>query len=216
MGQPRHKTAAKVEFHGFDEWNHPLRQRLWWGYPALYPAQQQFLRACSKVNSWTGASFGNGMGKTFLMSLFGLSVMAAFPGAQVISTAGVEEQIKLQLFRHIAAAVRPFESTGWRYNADALWVRAPSFHGLPPSTWNARVPRSEETFQGFHQKEILGNDNKWHYCPTCLIYDECREIPEERYLMAQTIVPTWFVAVSSPGSPRGWFYDAIDPNRFTT
>jgi len=73
----------------FSTSNHPLMQSPAWSMPELYDWQREILEEAALPGARVAAAFNNGAGKTsILVPLLGLSIMAAFPGATVFSTAG--------------------------------------------------------------------------------------------------------------------------------
>lgn len=210
INKPRGKGIAE-----FKPWNHPLVQAHAWGFLPMYGWQVKFIIECSKPRAWVCGSFANESGKTsLLVSLFGLSVMSAFPGAKVISTAGTEDQIRGQLFDGLQAKIGPYEKNGWKCNVNDLKASGPSLCGMPPSTWEGIVPRSPLTFEGYHGKWARDSNGLWRWMPICIIFDESKSIDDERFEAVQRIDPDWFMAVSSPGRDHGWFYEAINPEMF--
>jgi len=212
MSEPRKKGVAE-----FEVWNHPLAQAGAWGMLELYDWQKKFLTECAKPRAWVCGSFNNEAGKTStLVTLFGLSVMAAFPGAKVISTAGTEDQIRGQLFDGLATKVGLYRGNGWKCSINDLHLTAPSVCGMPPSEWIGIVPKSPLTFEGYHGKWAKDDNGLWRWMPICVIFDESKSIEDERFEAVQRIDPDWFMAVSSPGGEHGWFYRSINPEMFET
>lgn len=206
-------SAGEVGFSGFAEWNGPFAQRAMWGFPALYGWQEKILRHMYEAFRYAAVSTPNESGKTsVLVPLFGLAVMAAFPGAQVYSTAGSEAQVKDQLFRHLASKVSKFSGAGWRCSTSDLTVTAPAICGMPPSKWIARVPRDALTGEGYHAGVHKDNKGRWRYMPLAMIIDEAKSVGEEVFEMAYRLLPTWLLVVSTPGGDSGPFFRAIGPD----
>lgn len=207
---PRKKGIAE-----FSPWNHPLVQASAWGILPMYDWQVKFIEEASKSRAWVCGSFNNEAGKTStLVTLMGLSVLAAFPGAKVISTAGTEDQIRGQLFDGLASKIAPYARNGWKCSITDLHLTAPSVCGMPSSEWIGIVPRSPLTFEGYHGKWARDAKGAWRWMPICVIFDESKSIDDERFEAVQRIDPDWFMAVSSPGLDSGWFYESINPEMF--
>ena len=196
----------------FDSWNHPLSQAAMWGLPGMYPWQIDFLNEASEPRAHVVGVLPNESGKTStLIPALGLAVMAAFPGATVSSTAGVEEQIEGQLFKYLENLIRPFQSNGWKCSASALIIGGPSIRGLR-SRWVARAPKSALTLEGYHGKWAKDDMGRWRWCPVCLIIDEAKTATEEIFEAIWRIDPDFCLVVSTGGPDFGPFFDSVDPD----
>jgi hypothetical protein len=203
------ETKGHAEFSAF---NHPLRQARAWGMPELYDWQKEIITEAAKPGAKVAASFNNSAGKTrILVPLLGLSVMAAFPGATVVSTAGAEEQIEGQLFKYLEGMLRPYESAGWSIAISGLTVKGPKVGGLQ-SRWIARVPKDALTLEGYHGEWAPDDKGVLHWCPVCVIIDEAKSVKEAVFEALFRIEPDWGMVVSTPGEDFGPFYDAVDPD----
>jgi hypothetical protein len=201
-------TRGQAVFNAF---NHPLRQASAWGMPELYDWQKEIITEAAKPGAKVAASFNNSAGKTrILVPLLGLSVMSAFPGATVVSTAGAEEQIEGQLFKYLEGMLRPYESAGWQISLSGLTVKGPKVRGLQ-SRWIARVPKDALTLEGYHGEWVRDDKGEMHWCPVCVIIDEAKSVKEAVFEALFRIEPDWGLVVSTPGEDYGPFYDAIDP-----
>jgi hypothetical protein len=157
------------------------------------------------------ASFCNTAGKTrILVPLLGLSVMAAFPGATVATTAGAEEQIKGQLFKYLDSILRPYADSGWSVSVSDLTVMGPRIRGLR-SRWISRVPRDALTLEGYHGSWERDDQGNLCWCPVCFIIDEAKSVKQDIFEAAWRIEPDFLFVVSTPGEDFGPFFDAIDP-----
>jgi len=181
--------------------------------PPLYEWQCEIITECAKPGSRVVVSTNNAAGKTsVLVPLFGLSVMSAFPGATVFSTAGAVEQIKGQLFSHLESMVRQYQAQGWKcIMSDELSITAPAVNGLQ-SRWIARVPRDAETMEGYHGKWDIDNLGRPTWRPTCVIIDEAKSVDQAVFEAAWRIEPDFLFVISTPGDDWGPFFDAIDPD----
>jgi len=196
----------------FSTTSHPLRQAQKWGMPALYDWQREIMIRVAEAGSRVVVSTNNGSGKTnVLIPLFGLSVLTAFPGATVFSTAGAEEQIKGQLFKYLAAKVRPYQHLGWRVSESTLTVLPPKVNGLQ-SRWIARVPRDALTMEGYHGHWEQDDSGNLVWCPVAIILDESKSLGQPIFEAAWRIEPDFLLGVSTPGGDEGPFYEAVDPD----
>jgi hypothetical protein len=183
-----------------------------WGMPSLYDWQAEIITEASLPGAKVAASFCNSAGKTrILVPLLGLSVMSAFPGATVVSTAGAEEQIEGQLFKYLEGMLRPYEAAGWSVSTSGLTVKGPKVNGLQ-SRWIARVPKDALTLEGYHGEWAPDDKGVLHWCPVCVIIDEAKSVKEAVFEALFRIEPDWGLVVSTPGEDYGPFYDAIDPD----
>lgn len=192
--------------------NCPLMQVQNWSMPELYDWQEEIIENVSKPGSRVVVSTNNESGKTrILVPLVGLSVMAAFPGATVFSTAGAEEQVRGQLFKYLAGIIRPYDKAGWSLSASDLTVTAPKVKGLK-SRWISRVPRDALTIEGYHGGWEKDDRNVWRWCPVCVIIDEAKSVSQEVFEAAWRIDPDFLFVISTPGEDSGPFFDAVDPD----
>lgn len=202
-------TKGRAEFSSF---NHPLVQAQLWSMPALYDWQAEIINEAARTGARTVVSTNNESGKTrILVPLFGLSVMAAFPGATVFSTAGAEEQVRGQLFKYLDGIIRPYFGTGWNVNSNDLTVAAPKIRGLR-SRWISRVPRDALTIEGYHGGWEKDSKGAWCWCPVCVIIDEAKSVDEAVFEAAWRIDPDFLFVISTPGEDSGPFYNAVDPD----
>ena len=163
----------------FSELNHPLMQAPGWGMPMLYEWQREIMNEAARPGARVAVSTNNGSGKTsILVPLLGLSIMAAFPGATVFSTAGAVEQIRGQLFSYLNSMIRPYLDSGWKcVMTDELSITAPKIKGLS-SRWIARVPRDAITMEGYHGKWDRDDKGNQVWRPVCVIIDEAKSVDE--------------------------------------
>ncbi len=209
MNQSQDLTKGIAKFTTF---NHPLMQAHKWGMPALYEWQSEIMREASEVGARVAVSTNNASGKTsILVPLLGLSVMAAFPGATIFSTAGAEAQIKGQLFEYLDNICRPYAGEGWKVSVSGLTVEAPRVRGLK-STWTARVPRDALTMEGYHGKWKQDDNENQCWCPVCVIIDEAKSASDLIFEEAWRIEPDFLFVISTPGEDAGAFFEAIDPD----
>lgn len=206
----------------FTRWNHPLTQSPFWGSSPLYYWQRRLIHYLSMVKSRAIISTNNASGKTAeIIPLFGLSVMTAFPGAVVFSTAGVEEQLRGQLWKYLGGKVRPYEEEGpggkgWIVKTgENLEVWGPKIDGIR-SRWIGRVPAKALTMEGYHGFVDGGKSGKQYYRPVCLMLDEAKALGDKTFEAAHRIDPDWMLVISTPGNPMGPFFDGMDIDMLQT
>ncbi|MFA5285143.1 MAG: hypothetical protein WC347_06065 [Smithellaceae bacterium] len=207
MNQDLTKGQAK-----FTSFNHPLMQAQMWSMPELYEWQREIIEEAASPGARVAVSTNNESGKTrILVPLIGLSVLAAFPGATVFSTAGAEEQVRGQLFKYLAGIIRPHEGAGWSISASDLTVTAPKIRGLK-SRWISRVPRDALTIEGYHGGWEKDDKGEWCWCPVCVIIDEAKSVDAAVFEAAWRIDPDFLFVISTPGEDAGPFFEAIAPD----
>ena len=190
----------------------PVSQASLWVPEQMYPWQCKVLYDCMVQGSRVACVTPNESGKTsVVVPVMGLSWMAAFPGAQVVSTAGVERQITTGLWPILRATLsgRP----AWRITED-LRITAPSIRGLPGSTWEAFTTKDPEYAEGFHPRFFRDEDGVQVYAPLLVIIDEAKTFQgEQGHQMIRTFVkrcsPDALLMISTPGEDDGPFYDAF-------
>ena len=109
----------------FNNYNHPLQCLKFWGVSEPYDWQREVICEAATWGSRCAVSSANGAGKTnIIIPLLGLSTMIAFPGATIVSTAGVEEQIRGQLFKYLEEKLRRYTKYGWSVSVSDLAIMA--------------------------------------------------------------------------------------------
>lgn len=184
-----------------------------WTPMTLYDWQCDILRACQVRGKRIAVVGPNEMGKTKgILPPLGLGFMAAFPGCQVVSTAGVERQIKVQLWPALKAALRPYPR--WKITDD-LKIQAPSVRGIPGATWEAFTTKDPAYAEGFHPSWYRDEDGNMVYAPLIIIIDEAKSFddPEMMFAFVQRCSPDVLLMISSPGSDTGPFFDAFHKER---
>ena len=173
-----------------------------------YDWQHEILLAFEEDNARVIVSTNNEAGKTSeIIPTIGLSIMNAFPGSQILSTAGVERQVKDQLFRALEQKLRPFPH--WHVARDSMKIQGPDVNGLR-SSWLGYVPKDAITAEGFHSGMVKNTKGEW--CRTLCIYivDEAKTAKEELFEAVERINPDMRLAISTPGNTEGPFYEGID------
>ena len=206
------RNTSKKGRSDFTLLNHPLSEYHLKAYsiPDPYDWQMEVISEAATWGSRCAVSSANGAGKTnIIVPLLGLSVMDTFPGATVVSTAGVEEQIEGQLFMYLEAKLRRYKKTGWDVATSRLVVTGPVIDGLQ-SRWIARVPRDPLSLQGYHGHWETTTDGREVWCPVLLIIDEAHLVGLPTYESAWRIEPDWFLTISTPGNDYGPFYDSME------
>lgn len=141
----------------------------------------------------------NGSGKTAnLVAPLILWFLWRYPKGQVVFTSGSFRQIKKQLWPAIKRFRRKFPT--WEFMAEELRTPEGGF-AIGFSADDAG------TAEGWHAKEEDGSD------PVFIIIDEAKTVPDaifEAFDRCTRICELW---VSSPGTPRGQFFDSFHKNR---
>jgi phage terminase large subunit len=141
----------------------------------------------------------NGSGKTAnLVAPLILWFLWRYPKGQVVFTSGSFRQIKKQLWPSIKRFRRKFPS--WEFMSEELRTPEGGF-AIGFSADDAG------TAEGWHPKEDDRSD------PVFIIIDEAKTVPDaifEAFDRCTRICELW---VSSPGTPRGQFYDSFHKNR---
>lgn len=163
-----------------------------------YPWQLEVMEAvgmgwpCSVVAA-------NGSGKTAnCVAPLILWFLYTYPKGQVVFTSGSFRQIKKQLWPAIKRFRKKFPS--WEFLSEELRTPDGGF-AIGFSADDAG------TAEGWHTKEDDGSD------PVFIIIDEAKTVPNaifEAFDRCTRICELW---VSSPGSPRGQFFDSFGKNK---
>ena len=212
-GKLREEDKAKLlrEFH-WPKGTHPIEQASLWSDCVLYPWQKAIIDEVSLAKSRVVASTPNEAGKTSeIIPILGLSIMAAFPGSLVISTAGSETQIKEQLFPYLDAKLARYPD--WKVSTSELSVQAPRVDPkLRRSRWIGIVPRDPKTGEGYHDTYQIDSKGNWRFQPVFYIVDEAKSIRPGIIEAIFRIDPFFTLMISTPGEEDGAFYDALDPD----
>lgn len=188
----------------------PFEQANIWMSAEPYEWQARILREVAIPGSRVIVSTCNESGKTSeLVPCIGLSFMAAFPGAQVLSTAGAERQVKDQLFKYLEGKL--LEYPGWKVSREQMKISAPSVCGLPPSEWLSYVPRDALTAEGFHSSWATDSNGVRRYLPTMYIIDEAKSVKQALFEAMFRIDPDMAFVISSPGEDTGPFFNGLRP-----
>ena len=203
--------SSKEKGHSdFTSYNHPMQMLKYFGMPEPYPWQIEVVNEAATWGARCAVSSANGAGKTnIVIPLLGLSVMAAFPGATIVSTAGVEEQIKGQLFKYLDEKLRRYKKSGWDVSVSDMTVNSPVVRGLR-SRWISRVPKDPLSLQGYHGHWATDDEGHAIWCPVMLIIDEAHLVGTPTYESAWRIEPDWFLTISTPGDDYGPFFDSME------
>lgn len=166
----------------------------------LRPYRWQFEAMESVGMGWpTSVVAANGSGKTAnLVAVLILWFLHEHPKGQVVFTSGSFRQIKKQLWPAIKRFRRKFPA--WEFMSEELRTPAGGF-AIGFSADDAG------TAEGWHPKEEDGSD------PVFIIIDEAKTVPDgifEAFDRCTRICELW---VSSPGMPRGQFFDSHHKNR---
>lgn len=176
------------------------------GESGLYGWQSQVMADVWEVGSRVALVTPNGAGKTScVVATLGLSFMAAFPGCQVVSTAGAWRQVQQQLWPVLTAKLAAFPE--WRIIEGE--ITAPRIDGLPPSRWNAFSASDPEKAEGYHPREWPDKHGRKVFAPLIFIVDEAKAISEGIMQAMYRCVPTHVLVCSTPGEDNGPFYDIV-------
>jgi hypothetical protein len=199
----------------------PVSQASMWLPEELYDWQKRILIDCTKWGARVAVVTPNESGKTsIVIPLLGLAWMTAFPGAQVVSTAGVERQIKEGLWPVLTHAISQHRE--WKTRSDELKIEAPSIEGIPGSTWEMFTTKDPEYAEGFHPRnwKISKGPRRGEmvYGPLLVIVDEAKSFQGDKGVkMINTFVrrcsPDAMLIISTPGHDEGPFYDCLNKNR---
>lgn len=208
------RVAAGVEARlDWAKGTDPIAQASRWVPERMYPWQVKSLRECSKPGARVAVVTPNESGKTsVVIPVLGLSWMAAFPGSQVVSTSGVERQIKHQLWPVLKATLRKFPQ--WQITDD-LRVKAPGIRGLPGSQWEAFTTKDPQYAEGFHPRFYKDEDGNVRYAPLLIIVDEAKSFNDAEMMFAfqKRCDPDVLLMISTPGEDNGPFFDAFHKER---
>lgn len=190
----------------------PVSQASMWVPERMYKWQMDILYDLMVLGARVSVVTPNESGKTsVLLPVFGLSFMAAFPGAQVVSTAGVERQIKENLWPVLKQSLRRYPK--WRI-VDDLEITAPGVRGMPGSTWKAFSTKDPDAAEGFHSRWYRDEDGVIRYAPLAVIIDEAKSFDNDDMFRAfQRCSPDVWLVISTPGEDTGPFYDCFHEAR---
>lgn len=191
----------------------PISQSHLWTPIKPYAWQRDVIGRCMKKGARVACVTPNESGKTsYVIPTLGLSWMAAFPGSMVVSTAGVERQIKNALWPVLTGALTKYQQ--WRMTDD-LHIKSPSVRGLPPSEWEAFSARDAKAAEGFHSRWYEDENGKLCYAPLLIIIDEAKAFEDEELIFAflNRCSPDALLMISTPGEDNGPFYDAFHSHR---
>lgn len=190
----------------------PVSQASLWVPYTLYPWQARVLDDLTRPGTRVAVVTPNESGKTStVIPAAGLAFMAAFPGAQVASTSGVERQIREQLWPVLTAAVAKYPD--WKVSNDDLKITAPSVEGMPPSTWKAFTARDAKDAEGFHGRWYRNNKGLLTWAPLMLIVDEAKTFEDDMFSAFKRCDPDAWLTVSTPGEDAGPFFECFNLRR---
>lgn len=217
MSEVQSAGLRRPERLEWPKYGDPVSQAGLWVPETMYGWQCDVLRACMEMGAREAVVTPNESGKTsVVIPVLGLAFMAAFPGAQVVSTAGVERQIQEALWPVLRQSLQKYPD--WRITDD-LKITAPSVEGLPGSTWEAFTTKDPEYAEGFHPRWYTSDQHPDPvYAPLMIIIDEAKSFQGERgYQMVRTFVkrcsPDVMLMISTSGVDDGPFYDCFHVNR---
>jgi hypothetical protein len=179
----------------------------------LYDWQKEIIVAAASFRSRVCCSTCNESGKTStLIPLLGLSFMTAFPGGTVVSTAGVEEQIRGHLWKYLESKVRRFlkpGKDGWNISASDLTLQSSEVHGLR-SRWIGRAPKDALSLEGYHSHWSRNSKGEDVFCPVLFIIDEAKSSEQSLFEAVYRIDPDFLLVLSTFGPDSGPFFEALE------
>jgi hypothetical protein len=189
----------------------PVSQASLWVGPRLYPWQCKVLEKIMRGGARLAVVTPNESGKTStVIPAAGLSFMAAFPGAQVVSTSGVERQIKEQLWPVLRASLSRYPR--WQITEE-LKIKAPAVRGLPGSTWEAFTTKDPDYAEGFHGRTFKDETGRLVYCPLMIVIDEAKSISQAMFDAFMRCDPDVWLTISTSGEDTGPFFDCFHVNK---
>lgn len=189
----------------------PVSQASFWTPLALYGWQANIFRDMVVPGVREAVVTPNESGKTaVVIPVLGLSWMAAFPGAQVVSTSGVERQITEELWPVLRAALGPYPE--WQITTE-LKITAPRVRGLPPATWTAFTTKDPNYAEGFHSRTYRDRDGNLVYAPLLIIIDEAKSITQDMFDAFTRCDPDAWLVISTSGEDSGPFFSCFSTLR---
>lgn len=192
----------------------PIAQSQLWVPERPYEWQKAIWKDCMQMGARVSAVTPNESGKTsMVIPVLGLSFMSAFPGAQVVSTAGVERQIEEALWPVLKNSLSKRRDE-WKITED-LHITAPSVRGLPGSTWEAFTTKDPNKAEGFHSRWFQDADGNAVYAPLMIIVDEAKsfqgKVGQDIFrAFVRRCSPDIMLVISTPGVDEGPFFDTFN------
>lgn len=150
--------------------------------------------------------WANGTAKTATLALWILWFIETHPGAKIVTTAGTWSQLTMQLWSEIPIwaerAKVPLLSTGR--------ILKTQINIAPDWVCFARGADKAETFEGVHGEYVA------------IVADEAKAISTDildgaaRRILRGNEGRCWFICLSSPGSPSGYFWDITNGDKSHT
>ena len=212
MAKRYKKPTGEARFPPFQ---HPLDVATsgYFGFPPLYDWQKDVISHAAEFRSRICVSCCNEAGKTnILVPLLGLAFMVAFPGGTVVSTAGVEEQIRGHLWKYLDGYVRKHlkpSKDGWNISMSDLTLQSSEVNGLR-SRWIGRAPKDALTLEGYHSHWKKGDNGRDVFCPVMFIIDEAKTSEQALFEAVWRIDPDFLMVVSTFGPDSGPFFEAME------
>ena len=140
----------------------------------------------------------NGSGKTSTI-ITGLILwhLATFPNSTVISTAGVDRQVRAQLFPNLRRHAHKLK--GWNFNESSLEVTAPN-----GARWIGFTTDKPERAEGWHGRDAIAKDGGPG--PLMIIVDEAKSVPTGIFEAFDRCTYQRILYTSSPGAATGEFW----------
>jgi phage terminase large subunit len=194
----KYRSRGEIEqflrtYEGHD-WIRKNRKQLTFNETKSYQAEALDIMADPGFYAFKWA---NGCAKTTTAALWLLWFLDTHPGGKVVTTAGTWSQLVNQLWREVAM----WNDRSHGTIVQEAGVLTSSINIAPDWFALGRAATSEATFEGIHGQYVA------------VLMDEAKAIKPEIFSAVRRILrgnpggKFWWVALSSPGSPSGPFYD---------
>lgn len=166
--------------------------------------QKRVLDAIDRPGARVSLRTANGSGKTSMVVTAAiLWHMAVFPRSTVISTAGVDRQVRAQLYPNLRRFAHLLK--GWTFNEGSLTIEAPN--GSRYIGFTTDNPGRAEGWHG-HNVEALNQLAQAQTGPLMIIIDEAKSIPKAIFEAFDRCTYQRLLYTSSPGPSDGDFHES--------
>lgn len=171
--------------------------------------QKRVLLALNKNGARVSLRTANGSGKTSTILVAAIFWhMMLFPNSLVISTAGVDRQVRAQLWPNLRKHATKFP--GWVFHESSLTIEAPN--GSRYIGFTTDKPERAEGWHGFNaekaaeQADEIGKLTASHTGPLFIIVDEAKGVPQGIFEAFDRCTFHRLLYCSSPGVSDGEFF----------
>ena len=169
--------------------------------------QKRTLDALDPAGARVSLRTANGSGKTSTILVAAiLWHMAVFPNSLVISTAGVDRQVRAQLWPNLRKHAAKLK--GWVFHDSSLTIEAPN-----GSRYMGFTTDKPERAEGWHGKDAeadaaarIRSLAEAHTGPLFIIVDEAKGVPQGIFEAIDRCTFQRLLYCSSPGASDGEFY----------